>query len=127
MSDVIDPIQQRYGRKAPNRKAIIGSAIALLLVFLIWAFYATVAGVKPTFKTVSYVVVDSSHVQVEFLVNKPADRAVTCAIQALKQDYGIVGYKELSFGQGLSQESGSVLLNTTEEAVTGLVDHCWCD
>jgi len=125
MNEVEDRLAERYGRKAPNRKPLIIFGSLALAIFLIWATWSSITGAQPTPKTVGYQVLNDHEIRVDFGVTKPADRAITCAIQALKQDYGIVGYKEASYPKGKDYLTDSVILSTTEPAVTGLVDHCW--
>lgn len=120
-----DVLQQRYGKRNPSRKGIIALASTLTLVFLVWAGWATITGVQPTFKTTSYEVVGSNQVKVGISLDKPSDKNVACAIQALKVDFGIVGYKEVKYPQGQSHIQQIITFTTTEPAVTGLVDHCW--
>ena len=125
MKEVQDPLAERYGRKNSNRKPVIVLASTLFVIFLVWAAWASISGIQPTPKTVGYELLNNHQIRVDFGVTKPADRAIGCAIQALKQDYGIVGYKEVSYPAGMDYLTDSVVLNTTEPAVTGLVDHCW--
>lgn len=125
MREVQDPIADRYGRKDSNRRPVMILGSILLVIFLIWAVWSTVTGARPTPKTVGYEVINDHQIRVEFGVTKPSDRSIGCAIQALKQDYGIVGYKEVYYPAGKDYLTDSVTLTTSEPAVTGLVDHCW--
>lgn len=125
MKEKLDPLAERYGRKTSTRKPIVFLASLLLVIFLVWALWSTITGAQPTPKTVGYELIGDHQIKVEFGITKPADRAIGCAIQALKQDYGIVGYKEVYYPAGKDYLTDSVILNTTEPAVTGLVDHCW--
>lgn len=127
MNEPVDPIAARYGRKPANRKLIavlIGLALA---IFLAWALWVSFTGTQPQAKTISYEVWNESTTVVDFSVNKPKEAAVTCAIQALKADYGLVGYKEVQFPPGESYVVSTVAITTVSEAVTGLVDRCWFD
>ena len=127
MKEPLDPIAARYGRKSPNRRLITAFVGLALVTFLVWAGWVAVAGNQPQGKTISYEVWNESTTLVDFSVTKPKDRSVTCAVQALKEDYAIVGYKEVQFPAGESYVVSTVTLTTTQKAVTGLVDHCWFD
>jgi hypothetical protein len=82
-------------------------------------------------KTTAYELLGSGSVNVTFSLVKPANATVVCAVKALKQDYGIVGYKQVTLAGDKSLDaypvevSQKVTLRTTERAVTVVADHCW--
>jgi hypothetical protein len=127
MKENLDPISARYGRKAPSKRGIIVASSLLIGVFLVWAAWVAITGNQPTAKTISYEVKANNQVTISFSLTKPKDSSVSCAVQALKQDYGIVGYTEVHYPAGSDYLTDTVTLTTTEPAVTGLVDHCWFD
>jgi hypothetical protein len=136
MEELPNQIAERYGRgpsqTARNRIGVIITATVLGLLFAIWMIWVTITGsnqLNP--KTTAYELLGSGQVKVTFTVVKPANATVICAVKALKQDYGIVGYKEVAM-PGDASENGAALelsqkvtFSTTEQAVTGLVDKCW--
>ncbi|MEY4418588.1 MAG: hypothetical protein RIQ88_1026 [Actinomycetota bacterium] len=124
MKDNLDPIAQRYGTKKSNPALLISIAAGLTAVFITWAVWSVFTGAKPEFKTTGYQVVDKNHVLVKYTVNKSKDQNVVCTIQALKEDYAVVGFKEIAYPAGTGNIKDSFLLKTTEPAVTGLVDNC---
>ena len=136
MQSLPEQIAQRYGRspqqEAQRRRSVIIAASLITALFVVWAIWANLtAKNEPTFKTSSFEIIDSSNMSVSFVVTKPANSSAICAIQALKEDYGVVAYKEVKI-PATSPEDGSisdvpltVSLRTTELAVTGLVDRCW--
>jgi len=131
-----EQIAQRYGRspqqEAQRRRNLIITASLIAALFIVWVVWANLTAKNdPTFKTSSFEIVDSSNMSVSFVVTKPANSSAICAIQALKEDYGVVAYKEVKI-PATSPEDGSITnvpvqatLRTTELAVTGLVDRCW--
>jgi len=131
-----EQIAQRYGRspqqEAQRRRNLIITASLIAALFIVWVVWANLTAKNdPTFKTSSFEIVDSSNMSVSFVVTKPANSSAICAIQALKEDYGVVAYKEVRI-PATSPEDGSItnvpvksMLRTTELAVTGLVDRCW--
>lgn len=136
MQQLPEQIAQRYGKspqqEGKRRLAIILAASLFALLFIIWASWAALTAKNdPTVKTTSFEVIDTSNTSVSFVVTKPANTTAICAIQALKEDYGVVAYKEVLIPASGS-EDGSItdvpvkaMLRTTELAVTGLVDRCW--
>jgi hypothetical protein len=131
-----EQIAQRYGKspqqEGKRRLAIIITASLFASLFITWASWAALTAKNdPTFKTTSFEVIDKTSTSVSFVVTKPANTTAICAIQALKEDYGVVAYKEVIIPASGS-EDGSItdvpvkaMLRTTELAVTGLVDRCW--
>jgi len=131
-----EQIAQRYGRspqqEAQRRRNLIITAGLFAVLFIVWATWASLTAKNdPTFKTSSFEIIGSSNMSVSFVVTKPANSTAICAIQALKEDYGVVAYKEVRIPASGSKD-GSItnvpvqaMLRTTELAVTGLVDRCW--
>lgn len=136
MQSLPEQIAQRYGRspqqEAQRRRSVIIAASLITALFVVWAIWANLtAKNEPTFKTSSFEIIDQQNLTVSFVLTKPANSTAICAIQALKEDYGVVAYKEVQI-PATSPEDGSisdvpltVSLRTTELAVTGLVDRCW--
>jgi hypothetical protein len=136
MEELPNQIAERYGRGASqtarNRLGVIIAASGLGLLFVFWMIWVTITGANQLSpKTTAYELLGSGEVSVTFTVVKPANATVVCALKALKQDYGIVGYKEVTLSGNGSQDSTAievgrkVTFRTTEQAVTGLVDRCW--
>lgn len=136
MEELPNQIAERYGRgpsqNARNRTGVIITATVLGLLFVIWMIWVTITGANQLSpKTTAYELLGSGKVNVTFTVVKPANATLICALKALKQDYGIVGYKEVTLSGNGSQDSTAVevaqkvTFSTTEQAVTGLVDKCW--
>ena len=131
-----NPIAERYGRSPAQlrRKRLMviisGSTAAILLVaFLVWVSVSSATKLDP--KTTAYELLGTGEVTVTFSLLKPANSTVICALKALKQDYGTVGYKQVTLAGDKSMNASpvevtkKVTLRTTEQAVTGLVDKCW--
>lgn len=136
MEDLANPIAERYGRSPAQLRrkrvqaTVIGAVSAtLLLSFLIWVSVSSATKLDP--KTTAYEILGSGETTVTFSLLKPANSTVICALKALKQDYGTVGYKQVTLAGDKSQNaapveiSQKVTLRTSEQAVTGLVDKCW--
>ena len=136
MEELPNQLAERYGR-GPSQIArerlgvtILATVLGLsLFTWLIWVSLSGANQLSP--KTTAYELFGSGKVSVTFTVVKPSDKTVICAVKALKQDYGIVGYKEVplpgdkSQGSDAVEVSRKVSFRTTELAVTGLVDKCW--
>lgn len=136
MQQLPEQIAQRYGKsreqEQQRRKVVIAVASLISIIFIAWATWANLtAKNEPTFKTGSFAIIDQQNLTVSFILSKPANLTAVCAVQALKEDYGVVAYKEVKIPAS-SPEDGSirdismkVSLRSSELAVTGLVDRCW--
>ena len=136
MQSLPEQIAQRYGKspeqEARRRRAIFITAGLFAALFITWAVWANLTAKKePIFKTSSFEIIGQQNLSVSFVLTKPANSTAICAVQALKEDYGVVAYKEVRI-PATSPEDGSITdvplkvsLRSTELAVTGLVDRCW--
>jgi hypothetical protein len=127
MDEIQDPIAARYGKSPKaakrNRRGIIILASVLVILFGVWAITTTLVQ-QPTVTTASYKVIDDTHVSISFTATTPNESGAVCVLKALKADFGIVGYKEVTIPSGVFDWSGKAVLVTTEPAVTGVADHC---
>ena len=136
MQQLPEQIAQRYGKspqqEVQRRQAVIIAAAVITALFIAWAVWANITTKnEPIFKTGSFEIIDEQNLSVSFILSKPANSTAVCAVQALKEDYGVVAYKEVTI-PATSPEDGSITdvplkvsLRSTELAVTGLVDRCW--
>ncbi len=128
MTEIKDPIAERYGKRPTdakrNRLVIIILVSFLSLLFIVWVVFTNSGSLAPTVKTTAYEVLDDTHVSISFTVTTPNESGAICVLKALKQDFGIVGYKEITIPKNLYDWSGKAVLITTEPAVTGVADSC---
>jgi hypothetical protein len=132
VSEPQDLMAQRYGIRMPSEShkrrvrwlAIFGVAVFTTLV----AVFSLITYNPISHKDVGYSVESEQRIWVEFEVTAPVGSAVRCDVQALNNQFAVVGFKTVKFA-GARQEVSkySVSLNTTELAVTGLVDKCELD
>jgi hypothetical protein len=120
-------LDERYGRTRRRRTPwIIGGAIALLIV---GAFsWMTVAQSMASVDAddLGFELVDEHSVNISFQVTGVQGKNVMCAVEALDEEFGVVGWKivEIEAGDSHSQ-ARSVTIPTVAEATTGLVNTCW--
>lgn len=117
----------RYGHKPPKnpagfrRFAIIG--VALLTITAMWFGIANYSPVS--YQDIGFRVLSDWQTEVDLELTKPRDATVICSVQALNNAFATVGWVEIEFGPNEFQTlRHTILLNTTELAVTGLVDEC---
>jgi len=120
-------LDERYGRTRRRRTPwIIGGAIALLIV---GAFsWMTVAQSMASVDAddLGFELVDEHSVNITFQVTGVQGKDVVCAVEALDEEFGVVGWKivEIAAGESHSQ-ARKVTIPTVSEATTGLVNTCW--
>lgn len=120
-------LASRYGQRpglSRRVKVILGvSGVGLLIAA---AGLATVANFSPIgTKDISFTVIGNSQIELEFEISKPKDATAICSFEALNEQYGQVGYKQLEIGaQQTDTVRFKILINTTELATTALVDEC---
>ena len=123
------PPAGRYGPEPTARSArrgrigVVAAAVVGLAV-VVWVGL-TMAGKPVSTKDVGFRVDGSRSVEVTFEVTKPKESTVTCTVSALSESYGEVGVRTVEVGPAdEATRRVTVTVQTTELAVTGLVDSC---
>jgi hypothetical protein len=125
-------LNARYGRTSNRRRRNIIFAIifggAILIVFAAWAIW--VGLFQPTasidFDSTGQSSVTASELKVNWQVSVNPGTTTECAIQALDQNFGIVGWKIVVLGpSSLSTRRVSTIVRTAQPAVSGNVYQCW--
>ncbi|WP_426184274.1 DUF4307 domain-containing protein [Microbacterium sp. TWP3-1-2b2] len=120
-------LDERYGRGRRRRTSwIIGGVIALVVIVI--ASWMTVSQSVNAVDAddLSYELVDEHTVTVRFQVTAPQGRDIACAVEALDEEFGVVGWKivELPATDSHMQQL-TATVPTVAEATTGLVNSCW--
>lgn len=123
-------LDERYGRTlTPARRRarwiVVGAIAAVLVGILSWV---VVANSIDTVRAddVAMTVVDDRTVEVSFQVSGPTDREFACAIEALDEEFGVVGWRVVVLPA--SPDHTRVFherIPTVAAATTGLVNSCW--
>ncbi|WP_348788260.1 DUF4307 domain-containing protein [Leifsonia sp. NPDC080035] len=125
-------LESRYGRTPSRRRRdrwlLTGGAVAILAVMVVWVFWAgwdnNQADLEAT--DTAYTITDAHHVDISFTINAPPGTPVTCAIQALNEDFAIVGWRIVSFpGADKRVTAHTETIRTTQQSNTGLINTCW--
>jgi hypothetical protein len=124
-----EQLDERYGRTRPGRRRTTWIVIAALAVAATAALaWVTVGSSVNTvgYDNTGHEIVDDRSVAVLFQVTPPAGADFACALQALDEEFGIVGWRVLEFpasdGTGKAYRE---TIPTVARATTGLVDSCW--
>ena len=124
--DQAELLAKRYGVKQSNPKrnkvlAIVG--VAALTITAAWFGFANYSPLS--FQDLGYRVLSDTRVEVDFEITRPQGADVVCSLEALNNQFAPVGWIELVIpGSDSTKVRNTVTINTTELAVTGLVDEC---
>lgn len=120
-------LDERYGRTRNTRMLwIIGGAIAVIVVILAGWMTVNQSMNSVGADDLGYEVVDAHSVTVRYQVTEPQGRDVFCAVQALDEEFGVVGWKVVEIpADGSHSQHVSTTIPTVSEATTGLVKTCW--
>ncbi|MDQ0371925.1 DUF4307 domain-containing protein [Cellulomonas humilata] len=123
------PPAGRYGPEPTARSARrgrVGIVVAAVvgLAVVVW-IGLSMAGEPVSYKDVGFHVDGSRSVDVTFEVTKPKESTVTCTVTALSESYAEVGVRTVEVGPAeAATRRVTVPVQTTELAVTGIVDSC---
>lgn len=125
-------VEERYGRTAVDRRRrltfAIAAAAAVLLVVVAWVVWVGLFTPAASLETrdTGYVIGADSTVDIRFEVSTAPGTPVSCALQALNEQFGIVGWKVVDLPPGEERTRAFVEnVRVTEPAVTGLIYRCW--
>jgi hypothetical protein len=124
--DQAELLAKRYGVKQSNPKrnkvlAIVG--VTALTITAAWFGFANYSPLS--FQDLGYRVISDTRVEVDFEITRPQGADVVCSLEALNNQFAPVGWIELVIpGSDSTKVRNTVTINTTELAVTGLVDEC---
>jgi hypothetical protein len=125
-------LNARYGRTTNRRRRNLLVAIVfggiIVVVFAAWAIW--VGLFQPTasidFDSTGQSSVNASEMRVNWQVSVNPGTVTECAIQALDQNFGIVGWKIVVLpASSESLRRVSTVVRTAQPAVSGNVYQCW--
>jgi hypothetical protein len=125
-------LSERYGhtpRSKRNTKWLaLTTGVGFAVVLVAWLWWAGLAQPTAQYETrdLGWERVDDRSVSVRFEVSVAPGTPMSCAVQALNAQYGIVGWVIVDLPE--SEQRTRVfnqLVRTSETAVTGLLYRCW--
>ncbi|MFC6354970.1 DUF4307 domain-containing protein [Luethyella okanaganae] len=127
-----DELDARYGRTRTrsrrDRLILVALAGTFVVVFGAWVIWAGQDGAKPVLEArdTSHRVLDDRTVSVTFEVSMPAGENASCAVQALNEQFVIVGWRIVAIPASEQYtRSFTEVLRTTQPSNTGLIYRCW--
>lgn len=128
-------LQQRYATRAPrsvsHRSLMWTLAVAVLVagVFVTWIVIS--GSNRPATKDVGFELISSSRITADFEVSKDPDDVVRCGVEALNENYAVVGYTETTIAEVDPERvvgrtsAHRVEIRTTNQANSAQVTQCW--
>jgi hypothetical protein len=130
-------LANRYGgqKRALSRRAksiILAVALAAGVGFLAWSATSGTAG-SVSFKDLGYSTPDATLAEADFQVTKEPNADAKCAVKALDEKFGVVGWKVIDIGPNPALEGSDggrttvhrAEVRTESQAVSAVVDNCW--
>jgi hypothetical protein len=111
-----------------DRRLIWSAAAAFAVVFVAWVVWAGLDGSRPSIESrnTAHEIVDDTLVSVSFEVTGPQDTPMACSVQALNEQFAVVGWKVVELPPSEQRTRNlTELVRTTELSNTGVVDTCW--
>ena len=122
----------RYGlsERSVTRNKFLGvlAGVGAAIVLVAWLWWAGLAQPNAQFETrdLGWQEVDERTISVSFQVTVEPGTPMSCAIQALNAQYGIVGWVIADIPPAMERTRVfSQEVRTSETAVTGLLYRCW--
>lgn len=121
-------LDERYGRtRRPGRRAVwiaLGTVAVILIGWFGW--YTLTNPANGISADATAFDLGERSVRVDFQLTAPAGTAVACAIEALDEEYGVVGWKVVEYPASDTHiRALSETVPIVAAATTGLVNSCW--
>lgn len=125
-----EQLDERYGRAShPARRRarwiILTVAAAAAVVALSWLTVSNSAD-DVGYDETGFELVNARTVTVSFQVTPPTNTAFACAIKALDEDFGVVGWRVVEYPASETVTRAFLeTIPTVAQATTGTVHSCW--
>jgi len=120
-------LDERYGRTRTRRTPwIIAGIVALLVVGAFGWMIVAQSMSSVDADDLGFELVDEHTVDVRFQVSGVQGKDVVCVVEALDEEFGVVGWKVVEIPAGDSHTQAlAATVPTVSAATTGLVNTCW--
>ncbi|WP_101846815.1 DUF4307 domain-containing protein [Zhihengliuella sp. ISTPL4] len=121
------PLDERYGRTRRGRWPWwVAGAVAVVLVAVFGWFTVSQSMNSVDADDLGFELVDEHAVDVRFQVTGVQGKDVVCVLEALDEEFGVVGWKVVELPAGDAHSlTRAERIPTVAEATTGLVNTCW--
>jgi len=125
-------LNERYGRTAGaerrTRRLMTIAGVIFAAVFTAWVVWGGLSGTNAELETrdLGYANITDTSIDVRWEISAAPGTDVSCAIQALNESFGIVGWRIFDLPPSTERTRVFVeTLRTAERPVTGLPYRCW--
>jgi len=125
-------LNERYGRTAGaerrTRRLMTIAGVIFAAVFTAWVVWGGLSGTNAELETrdLGYANITDTSIDVRWEISAAPGTDVSCAIQALNESFGIVGWRIFDLPPSTQRTRVFVeTLRTAERPVTGLPYRCW--
>jgi hypothetical protein len=125
-------LRERYGHTRRSKirdKWLIGSiAAAFVMVFGAWVLWVGLDGTTPAVDAhdIGHTIIDDRTVEVVYDISLPPGENAACALQALNENFSIVGWKIVQIPASVQRvQSFTSTIRTIEPSNTALIYRCW--
>jgi len=125
-------LDERYGRTAGaerrTRRLMTIAGVIFAAVFTAWVVWGGLSGTNAELETrdLGYANITDTSIDVRWEISAAPGTDVSCAIQALNESFGIVGWRIFDLPPSTQRTRVFVeTLRTAERPVTGLPYRCW--
>lgn len=107
----------------------LAAVIVVAGAFVTWIVLA--GSTRPATKDVGFELISSAQITADFEVTKDPDDVIRCGVEALNENYAVVGYAETTIGQVDPERivgrtsAHRVEIRTTNQANSAQVTECW--
>lgn len=122
-------LDDRYGRggSRTRRRVVWVALVAVVVAIVAWfGWFTLVNPANGVNADATAFHLEERSVSVTFQLTAPAGTSVACAIEALDEEYGVVGWKVVEIpASDTHLRAFTEVVPTVAEATTGLVNDCW--
>ena len=125
-------LNARYGRTVNRRRRnlviAIGFGAIVVITFALWTIWGGLDTATASIDTepIGNIRISSNQMEVKWEMSEAPGTHAKCAIQALDENFGIVGWKIITVPpSSLGTRNLETVVRTAQPAVSGLIYLCW--
>lgn len=124
---IAQKLDERYGRVRGRRWPWIAAGAVASALVIAYAWMTVAASMSAVDSdALGFQVVDEHSVVLSFQVSGHAHADLSCALEALDEEFGVVGWRIVEIpADGTPARALTERIPTVAEATTGLVKACW--
>ena len=128
----VSDLNARYGRTTNRRRLnlfiAVGFGAIVVIVFAAWTIWGGLFVPEASIDTepIGNIRISANQMEVKWQMSEAPGTRAKCAIQALDENFGIVGWKIITVPpSNLNSRNLETVVRTAQPAVSGLIYLCW--